>query len=277
MSKATLQNFRLRSVWGSDQVAVQGTPTIAPTVNNVTALSVYGTAGNDQIIVNPGSSAGDVSVRLNGTPLGTYRPQTLLIIFGLTGNDDIQVAGSVSIPVELHGDAGDDRLKGGDGNDILLGGDGDDLIAGGSGRDILIGGLGADRIVGDAEDDILIAGVTEFDTHSEALALILAASNRDYGKRVANLKGTGSGQTFADRLNGNLFLKTAGSDATVFDDTAADILTGSAGQDWFVFNADGPGVRDRQLTLRPANSSAISILVLFKGCDTLAAGIALAT
>ena len=28
-------------------------------------------------------------------------------------------------------------------------------------------------------------------------------------------------------------------DATVFDDNAMDVLTGSSGLDWFLFNADG--------------------------------------
>jgi hypothetical protein len=54
--------------------------------------------------------------------------------------------------------------------------------------------------------------------------------------------GTGSGASFANRLNGNYFLQ---ADVTVFDDGAQDQLTGSAGQDWFFANIFGPGVLDK--------------------------------
>ena len=71
-------------------------------------------------------------------------------------------------------------------------------------------------------------------TNDSALCSIVAewTSARSYVVRVQNLRdGTGS----VDRLNGNAFL----TDATVHDDGVMDVLTGSAGQDWFLFNADG--------------------------------------
>jgi Ca2+-binding RTX toxin-like protein len=119
----------------------------------------------------------------------------------------------------------------------LLGGEGDDLLVGGDGRDLLIGGTGADRIVGNADDDILIAGRTNHDAFDDALALIMAewSSSRSYSDRVANLRGTGTGV----RANGSTFLRTDGVGANVLDDGTADVLTGSAGIDWFLFNADG--------------------------------------
>jgi Ca2+-binding RTX toxin-like protein len=117
------------------------------------------------------------------------------------------------------------------------------LLVGGSGRDLLIGGLGADRIVGNAADDILIAGRTAYDLHDLALCKIMAewTSERDYLTRVANLRdGTGSPE---ERENGEYFLRTQqpeGSELTptVFDDGARDVLTGSSGLDWFIFNTD---------------------------------------
>jgi Ca2+-binding RTX toxin-like protein len=134
----------------------------------------------------------------------------------------------------------------------LLGEGGDDLVVGGHGRDVIIGGLGKDKLVGNQSDDILIAGTTAFDADAAALGLILAewTSSRSYAARAANLMGTGSGQSYADRLNGNIFLRPTGASATVFDDGAADVLTGSEGQDWFIFNADGPGVRDKVTDLQ---------------------------
>ena len=139
------------------------------------------------------------------------------------------MAGNIDLSAWLDGGAGNDRLKGGAGNDILLGGDGDDLIVGGDGRDLLIGGFGADRLVGNAADDILIAGSTAFDEDPSALCSILRvwSSTNSYAVRTETLQGT---------LRTN---ETVAGSATVFDDGAADVMTGSAGQDWFFGQLDG--------------------------------------
>ena len=44
---------------------------------------------------------------------------------------------------------------------------------------------------------------------------------------------TGSGASFANRLNGSFFLIADGPTRTVFDDGAIDVLSGSSGRDWF--------------------------------------------
>jgi Ca2+-binding RTX toxin-like protein len=144
--------------------------------------------------------------------------------------------------------------KGSNGNNVLIGGASDDLLVGGSAHDILIGGAGADRLEGYAEDDILIAGSTAFDGNEAALCAILKewTSGRSYAARVANLMGTGSGADFANRLNGNYFLKTDGSGVTVFDDNSEDVLPGSAGQDWYFANLVGSGVHDKITDLSAA-------------------------
>ncbi|HMC64371.1 MAG TPA: hypothetical protein VKI65_05480, partial [Gemmataceae bacterium] len=205
-----------------------------------TALVVRGTAGNDTIVFSPGGNSGDITVKLNGVSLGTFHPTGRIIAYGQAGDDDIQVAGSITLPTWLYGGDGNDRLKGGSGPNVLLGGAGDDLLVGGSNRDILIDGTGADRLVGNANDDILIAGRTTFDNIDAALAGILAewTSSRDYATRVANLSGTGNGP----RLNGNVFLQ---ANTTVLDDGMQDVLTGSSGQDWFWANYKGSGVLDK--------------------------------
>ena len=46
---------------------------------------------------------------------------------------------------------------------------------------------------------------------------------------------------FDNRANGDYFLMDDGAIRTVLDDNAVDLLTGSSGQDWFLFNADGEG------------------------------------
>ena len=112
----------------------------------------------------------------------------------------------------------------------------------------MIGGLGADRLVGNGGDDLEIGGRTAFDIDDDHLAAgfdqailaILAEwnSSRIYATRVSNIRGTGTGT----RLNGSVFL----NDTTVFDDSAVDVLTGSAGQDWFFFNPSQDQVTDKK-------------------------------
>ena len=198
-----------------------------------TVLAVGGTGGNDHIVFHPGEGAGEVVVQLNGVSLSTFQPTAGLVAFGQAGNDTIQVSGSIALSAWLYGDDGNDRVKGGAGHDVLFGGLGDDVLVGGTGRDLLVGGVGADRIVGNRDDDILIAGSTAYDANDEAICKIMKEwtfQGRDFGARVANLNGTGTG----DRENGEFFLNTS----TVSNDGARDLLTGSAGLDWFIFNSD---------------------------------------
>jgi hypothetical protein len=99
---------------------------------------------------------------------------------------------------------------------------------------LLIGGAGADILMGSSGQNLEIGGTTAFDNNEVALAAVLAewSSAHAYRTRLANLGGTGSGATFAGRRNGNYFLTTAGTAATVFDDGATDVLVRRAGRDW---------------------------------------------
>lgn len=119
-----------------------------------TQLVVTGTSGNDTIIVNRQGNSGAVQVKLNGNILGTFKPTGHIMVYALGGDDDVQVAGSISQSAWLYGGAGHDRLKGGNGDDVLFGEAGNDLLTGGSDRDLLNGGAGEERIVGNSDDDI---------------------------------------------------------------------------------------------------------------------------
>jgi autotransporter-associated beta strand protein len=225
-------------------------------------LVVRGTADDDQIRIRPADCTDEdddndepatgelesacIKVIVNGASQGTFRVTGRVIVHALDGYDDVKVSRHVKQSAWLYGGAGRDRLKGGGGHDVLVGGDGDDLLRGGQGRDLLIGGSGADRLVASADDDLLIAGTTAHDTSDEALAAILAewTSVRSYAARVANLRSDGTNPQFANRANGNIFLKADGPAATVFDDGVMDKLTGSDGRDWFFANLD-TGIRDK--------------------------------
>jgi Ca2+-binding RTX toxin-like protein len=157
------------------------------------------------------------------------------VVYAQAGDDRVEVAGGIDVPAMLVGGMGNDKLKGGGCDDVLIGGDGDDQLIGGDGRDLLIGGIGRDDLVGNSDDDMLVAGYTSFDNNEAALDKIMSewSSGRSYQTRVDNLAGEGTGT----RDNDSFFLNAV----TVFDDADRDVLTGSAGTDWFLFNADGDG------------------------------------
>jgi Ca2+-binding RTX toxin-like protein len=207
-----------------------------PAYPGQTALVAGGTTGNDTILFSPVGN-GDIEVTINGVSQGVYHPTGRIIAFGQAGDDDIEVAGSIRNAAWLYGGDGNDFLKGGAGYSVLVGGAGNDTLIGGAGINLLIGGDGADRLVGNGGGDLLIGGRTAFDGNDLALSALLAewASGRSYAERVANLRGKGTGP----RLNGNYFLLATGPGATLFDDGSADVLTGSAGIDWFFIGVAG--------------------------------------
>ena len=109
-----------------------------------------------------------------------------------------------------------------------MGGPGDDLIVGKTGRDLLIGGYG--RRTGSwatGDDDILIAGYTDFDS---PFALESWLSDiMDQWTRIDE------SATYLERVTRIWDLGLMNSQ-TLCKDGSADKLTGSAGWDWFFFN-----------------------------------------
>jgi autotransporter-associated beta strand protein len=205
------------------------------------SLAVHGTTANDIIRIRQANNAGAVEVVVNGASQGSFALTERLIVRAGAGNDIVEAADSVGLSVWLYGDSGHDLLKGGAGHDVLLGGDGFDAVFGGGGRDLIIGGRDSDLLLGNADDDLLIAGTTAFDNQDTALLAILAewTSSRNYQTRVENIRGTGSGSSFDNRLNGDFFLNAGGPFRTVFDDGAIDVLSGNSGRDWFFANTGG--------------------------------------
>jgi hypothetical protein len=203
------------------------------------ALVVNGTTGDDSILISP--ATGGVQVFFNGVSKGFFSPTGRIIVYGYDGNDSIELAGSVPNAAWLYGDEGNDSLNLGNGGGIAFGLAGADNLHGGSGRDILVGGDGADRIVGNAGDDILISSLTIYDdrfaagTHEDAWCGMYAEwnSSRNFAQRVDNLRD-GSGTSI--RANGMYRL----NDGTIMNDLDADqvdILTGSSGEDWYLYNS----------------------------------------
>jgi hypothetical protein len=133
-----------------------------------TALIITGTSGADHIVVNPGASGDTLKISINGVDYVVTRPSGRIIVIGGAGDDNIQIAGSVTNTVWAYGEAGNDRIYGGGGPSLLIGGTGNDQLTGGSGRDVMIGGNGADSMIGNSGDDILVAGITTYDERTPA-------------------------------------------------------------------------------------------------------------
>lgn len=190
-----------------------------------TALVVGGTLGDDHLVVHPGTDGWEA--QLDGASLGAFQPNRIVVI-AQAGDDDIQIAGSVSLPVWIYAGDGQDRVKGGAGHDVIFGGAGDDLLIGGGGRDFMLGERGADRLVGNADDDLLISGWTAYDANARAIQRIVEEwnSEADYESRVEQLRAgvASDDETYALDVD------------AVFDDGLEDVLTGSSGQDWFLLD-----------------------------------------
>jgi hypothetical protein len=96
------------------------------------------------------------------------------------------VGGSIANMKNLTGGNG-----GGAGIYNILVGNGGNLLTGGKGRrNLLIAGASASRLIGGDDDDILIGGITAYDTDLASLTAIMdywSGTSDNYGTRVSNL------------------------------------------------------------------------------------------
>ncbi|MFO0881574.1 MAG: choice-of-anchor Q domain-containing protein [Gemmataceae bacterium] len=123
------------------------------------------------------------------------------------------------------------NVNGGAGDDLLVGDDAANRLVGNGGYNVLIGGKGADTLTGGSGSDLLIAGYTAYDSNLDALDSFLsrwADHTAGYQARVTAVLDP----TYTYNL-------TAGT--TVFDDAAADKLTGGADLDLFFAHSSGTG------------------------------------
>ena len=205
-------------------------------------LYVIGSAGDDSAHVQ---MVGQDTIRVHASfipePFRDFAAADVdqFISYLCRGDDRLTIAGNVTTPAIVHGDAGNDQLTGGKGPTVLIGGSGDDMLVGQSGANILIGGRGADRVVGGPGEDVLIGGRTTFDHNQDAALAAAVAIWTDPTVAYADR---------ADALAGYL---------TVIDDGDVDKLTGSAGNDLFY-----AGVGDKATDVKQAEleGSALALI-----------------
>gem|GEM_PF-4675857 len=129
----------------------------------------------------------------------------------------------------LDGLGGNDTLIGNGGNDILMGGDGNDKLYGGAGRDLLFGGRGSDQLAGEAGDDILVAGPTVYDAD-------LPNGKRTDRATLERMRDLWVNEAvrYQGRIDALVDSYLLSPFAMQSDDTRGDLLSGGAGQDWFI-------------------------------------------
>ena len=102
-----------------DTFTVQGTPPVPTTVQGVSDAVIMGTTGNDVIRISATNNPGEIKARLNGALVWTFRPTGQILIYGLAGDDDIQVDSTIVLPIAIDGGDGNDRITGGGGNETI--------------------------------------------------------------------------------------------------------------------------------------------------------------
>jgi Ca2+-binding RTX toxin-like protein len=161
-----------------------------------------------------GSAPGSVVVEAFGRSQ-IYTGVTRIVGNAGQGNDKIVISKDITIPVELHGGAGNDLLIGGSGNDALYGDAGDDDLRGGLGNDSLDGGTDRDSVRGDAGDDVLRGGSED--------------DQLDGGDHKDTIYGDGGNDLIHGRGGDDVVFAGAGFDV-VYGDGGGDELHGDNGQ-----------------------------------------------
>jgi hypothetical protein len=197
-------------------------------------LVVVGTNSRDRLRIDPAGSS--LTVTSGNKVIGTSPIAAVgrILVYGLDGNDTIQINSALSIPSELRGGTGDDRLYGGaaadqlfgeGGNDRLYGGAGDDQLFAGAGNDRLFGDDGNDKLYGHAGDDSLKGGNGD-DELSGGLG-----NDKLYGENGNDLLTGGDGDDVARGGDGNDRLYGDNGNDKLYGDAGADIILGGNGND----------------------------------------------
>lgn len=195
-------------------------------------LYVVGTDGDDQVSIN---QTGNGTIKVHADFLadpdnprnisGAGVEQIFVILCG--GDDHASISHQVTLPAIIDGGDGDDHLIAGGGGAVLLGGNGDDKLSGGSGNDIMIGGAGLDRLVGGGGEDFMAGGSSSYESDSSTQMLADDAALLGFLEDWGGPDSRSVREAALDDLVSSL---TADGDQ--------DKLTGAAGDDWFLADAE---------------------------------------
>src|SRR5262249_10121928 len=116
----------LTIAFATGETISQQVDTLDVTRRSLLVSVLYGPSSSQSIKFATTKNPGEVQVKVNNLPSGTFLPTGRLIAQGGYGDDDIQVDAGITLSAWLFGGEGNDRLKGGSGDDVLFGGNGDD-------------------------------------------------------------------------------------------------------------------------------------------------------
>ncbi|MCO6458330.1 MAG: Ig-like domain-containing protein [Pirellulaceae bacterium] len=161
-----------------------------------------------------------------------------IIVYAQDGDDTLSVASHVvdaggnPIPVEFHGEGGDDYLAGAAADDVLVGGPGNDRLVGGAGSNMLYGdghlldgdGMPIEHPASDG-DDYLLGGA------GDELLLGGGGNDRLYAGGGHDYAHGGSGNDIIDGGDGDDVLVGGAGNDSISGGYGNDLLLGGAGQD----------------------------------------------
>ena len=113
-------------------------------------------AADDQMKVSPLAGGRTLFERANNPFTVDIGTSENLAITSFSGNDTLETAAGVTLPMTIDAGPGDDTITTGDGADVVQGGDGVDTLNGGAGGDRILGNPGNDVINAGAGDDTLV-------------------------------------------------------------------------------------------------------------------------
>ncbi len=120
-------------------------------------LRITGTNSNDELEVERVLDNIVVITNFTSPSRRTFAANTVqsLDIRLFDGNDEVELASSITIPSTIDGGRGNDEIAGGSATNTIWGGPGNDEIVGGSSADIIYGGDGNDEIEAGAGHDFV--------------------------------------------------------------------------------------------------------------------------
>ncbi len=181
-------------------------------------------AAGDMILVSrapQGTNQNRVLARATPTIAAYTTVMTKVIAYGRDGRDSLN-ASNLTVPVEFHGEAGDDVLSGSTQNDFLSGGLGNDRINGSSG-DNVIWGDDAPTLSQPVPQDAVAGG-------NDTLSA-LGGNDVFYGGGGDDSVSAGAGNDYASGGQGNDSLDGSDGDDRLYGGAGNDTLGGSNGND----------------------------------------------
>ena len=138
-------------------------------------LRVTGGPTTQSIELDPVKKTKDVEVFVNGDSLGSYPPTGGIVVHGGTkSGDSITIDKGITLPALLFAGGANAQIQGGGGPTVEVGDGGNRTqLKGGTGRNVLIAGPGHALLEGTSNEDLIIAGTTDFDANEAALIAIL--------------------------------------------------------------------------------------------------------